>query len=414
MKTIKQHISIHLTRFFVFIALLIVCATNARANDDEAVVKAGPMDSVHVSLLTCSPHQEVYSLYGHTALRVVDERRSMDVAVNYGVFDFNASFFVLRFVFGLTDYEMGVLPFEIFCREYQIYGSEVRQQEIALTAEEKAVILDALAENSLPENRVYRYNFFYDNCTTRARKMITDHLGRKVKFNLTVPEGMTMRKMIHKMNEEHPWARLGNDLLLGVGADQQVSEEHYMALPLWTADAMDSATFGDSNEKVVLSTKVLVEGRQQMVEPEFPLTPTACAIILLFVTAIVTVWEWKSKQYLWAFDGTLMILQGFCGLVLTAMLFSQHPTVRLNIQILLFNPLPLLFGFQAVRCHQRGVKMHWLWLSEAILISLFVLLMSFGVQWIDPSVKIVACCLLLRYCMKIRGMKVFEGGSNDR
>ena len=111
---------------------------------------AEPLDSVELSLITCSPHEEVYSLYGHTAIRLVDQRSGRDLTFNYGVFNFKAPHFVLRFVFGKTDYELGILPTGMFCDYYQQWGSEVAEQVLNLTAEEKALLLHALGVNLKP------------------------------------------------------------------------------------------------------------------------------------------------------------------------------------------------------------------------------------------------------------------------
>ena len=109
-------------------------------------IVADPLDSVEISLLTCQPHDEVYSLYGHTAIRFHDIRkdRMIDVAFNYGVFDFKKSMFVLRFVFGLTDYELGVCPYNYFVQEYRQFGCMVTEQVLNLTSDEKLNLQEAL------------------------------------------------------------------------------------------------------------------------------------------------------------------------------------------------------------------------------------------------------------------------------
>ena len=115
------------------------------------------MDSVEISLLTCEPHDEVYSLYGHTAIRYHDLRHGgIDVAFNYGVFNFHAPYFVLRFVFGITDYELGAYPYKYFRIEYERFGSEVVEQVLNLTNEEKLRLQFLLADNMQPANTVYR------------------------------------------------------------------------------------------------------------------------------------------------------------------------------------------------------------------------------------------------------------------
>lgn len=375
---------------------------------DTSVVDA--MDSVHISLLTCSPHQEVYSLYGHSALRVQDDRRGMDIAINYGMFSFGKPFFVLRFVFGLTDYEMGIVPFDMFLREYNYYQSSVQQQEFNLTAEEKRKVLAAIEENYRPENRVYRYNYFYDNCTTRARDIVVNNLSGNVVYDCSVPEGITFRQMIHEMNEGHPWARLGNDLLLGVGADRPLEMEQYQFLPHSMLTSADSAYIVDAKgnkRPLVLSTVEVLQAGSQIVEPEFPLTPVQCALLLLSVTIVVTLVEYKRRRYYWWYDAIIMALQGLCGIVLTAMIFSQHPTVSLNIQILILSPLPLFLGYKAIhhelQRNKSGVenaRCHWYWTLATVLVCLALVLNTFDVQWLDTSVKIVALCLLLRCCIK--------------
>ena len=123
-----------------------------------------------ISLLTCKPHAQIYSLYGHTAIRVVDTEQNMDVAINWGVFDASQPNFVAKFVLGFTDYTMSIVPTEYFLREYEYYGSPVYQQRLNLTEAEKARIMKALDENYRPENRVYRYNYVYNKDLSAKRR----------------------------------------------------------------------------------------------------------------------------------------------------------------------------------------------------------------------------------------------------
>ena len=395
----------HLYAFFLAFLLLIPLSTKAYTIEDRPAgtdTLAGE-SRVRISLLTCSPHDEVYSLYGHTALRVEDPRRGMDLAVNYGMFSFAKPFFVLRFVFGLTDYEMGIVPFEVFCREYEYYGSSVTQQTINLTETEKQRIIDALLENYKPENRVYRYNFYYDNCTTRACDMVTENIDGKVVYDNTIDDGMTMRQMLHRLNNGSPWSSLGNDLLLGIGADRPLHGDDTRALPLSAMRAMEKAYIVGSDgvrRKLVEETSIPVREGRQWIGDGFPLTPVQCSAILLAVVALLSLLEWKMGRYMWMLDALLLTSIGICGLIITAMIGSQHPTVRTNIQILLFNPIPLLFGWKAIRNRMRG-RCHWMWKTGAVMICLMVVLFAFEIQWLDPAVKILSVTVMLRYALGI-------------
>lgn len=332
--------------------------------------KASHPDSVEISLLTCTPHQAIYSLYGHTAIRIQDRSTGEDIVVNYGLFDFDQPHFVLRFVFGLTDYSMGAEPFPYFWQAYQSVGSSVTQQVLNLTGEEKERILQALEENR--RNPIYRYNYFHDNCTTRARDMLLSHLDGEVRYTSPADSSATFRSMVHDWNEQYPWARFGNDILLGVGADRPTNRSERQFLPANLMDDFTTATItGDSVRPLVLRTEMVVPGDVQVIDEGFPLRPLVCALILFALTLVITAIEWKSKRTCWEYDLLLMVACGLAGLILTAMIFSQHPTVSLNLQILLFNPLPLLLAYPVARA-TRHHRSHWWWKCSLAMIILFI------------------------------------------
>ena len=181
--------------FLLPFLLLSVLKTTAQPAQGDLTEEA-MLDSLEISLLTCSPHQEVYSLYGHTAIRCRNTLTGEDIAVNYGVFSFDQPHFVLRFVFGLTDYSMGAYSFNDFEHEYSYYKSSVTQQVLNLTNAEKANIMAALRENAL--NPIYRYNYFFDNCTTRARDMLTSHLNGQVEYRSPIDSTVTFRSGSNK------------------------------------------------------------------------------------------------------------------------------------------------------------------------------------------------------------------------
>ena len=143
----------------------------------------GQEDNIKVSLMTCAPGTEIYALFGHTALRYEDKARGEDWVFNYGMFSFNTPHFIYRFVKGETDYELGVTRYPYFEGSYAMRGSSVYQQTLNLTISEKQELRRLLEENYLPKNRVYRYNFFYDNCTTRARNIIEKCIEGKVVYS---------------------------------------------------------------------------------------------------------------------------------------------------------------------------------------------------------------------------------------
>ena len=382
----------------VLITLTIVSSTPVAAQEDLT-----PMDSVEISLLTCQPHDEVYSLYGHTAIRYHDLRPGgFDLAFNYGVFDFKKPHFVARFVFGLTDYELGAYPFKYFLEEYRRFGSMVTEQVLNLTAEEKLILHEALAMNLRPENKIYRYNFFYSNCTTKARDIIENCINGKIEYAGREDYTPSYREMVHSMTRNNPWARFGNDLLLGIKADFKTDLRQQEFLPgnlLYDFDHAQIYSEG-TYRPLIKERRIAVPAGVQIVQEGFPLTPLSCAAVLLAIGLVIFFFEWRKKRVFIVWDVLLMLAVGTFGIVLTLMLFSQHPTVSLNLQIILLNPLPLLFLWPVIRRRQTRY-----WAISAILAVLFLIGSFF--QSYAEGIHVLALCLLMQcYAnLKIKAQK---------
>ena len=364
---------------------------------DAAAVEA--MDSVEISLLTCQPHDEVYSLYGHTALRYHDLRKGgIDVAFNYGVFDYRKPHFVLRFVFGLTDYELGAFPYRLFQEEYRYFGSMVTEQVLNLTNEEKSQLRLALAENLLPENTVYRYNYFYNNCTTKARDIVEKCISGRVEYTERKEYTPTYREIIHDMTREHPWARFGNDMLLGVKADQTTTRRQQEFLPnnlMFDFDHAQIHATDGSYRPLVKERRTAVPAGVQIVRSGFPLSPLTVGLLLAIVGVVIAILEYRRRNAFLLWDLTLMTVTGVIGIMLFVMLFSQHPTVRLNLMFTLFNPLPLFFLWPVAK--GRGGRY---WYVTTILFVLFLVGTLF--QHYAEGIWSLALCLQLQSYIHIR------------
>ena len=367
---------------------LLLCGV---AKGQIAPVPTTTPDSVVISLLTCSAGQEVWAQYGHTALRVHNKATGSDLAVNYGVFDSSQPNFVLRFVFGLTDYSMGVIPMELFLKEYALEGRGVTEQVLNLTPKDKEAICKALQDNARPENVVYRYNFFYDNCTTRARDIVLQHLGGKVAYGPWQDHGKSFRNLIHRCNGNDPWARFGEDLLLGIGADRPITRTQAQFLPDNLRADFAQATY--HGQPLVAQTTQLLPAVTQSNASYSGIDPGWSIIIFAVLSfAISFIEDLKGKIY-WGVDLVCMLLSGIPGIILTAMLFSQHPTVRVNLLLLIFNPLPLLMAWRATRRTIKHRKDNW-WALWAILLVAGMIGGKF--QSYPDSMVILALSLLFR------------------
>lgn len=374
---------------FIMLAYSNISAINAQTTD------ASSMDSVEISLLTCSPHDQIYSLYGHTALRYHDLRTGEDIAFNYGVFNFKAPYFAWRFAMGHTDYQLGAFSFDAFVREYEYFGSQVTEQILNLTSKEKLQLKLLLAENYLPENRVYRYNFFYDNCSTRPRDIIERCIDGKIIYSERPDYNPSFRDILHEHTTNSPWAKFGDDICLGINADKTIGRTEQEFLPANLMHDFSRAQIYREGKyyPLVKDTRIAVKSGVQMISSGFPLSPNQCALILFLITAAITAWEIKRRKLMHYIEMIWMPLVGICGIVLTILACSEHPATTLNLQLLIFNPLPLLF-IPRVYKRMRINKHDNLWTIYSYILILFLL--GQFIQSYAEGMTTLACCLLLR------------------
>ena len=353
-------------------------------------------DSIRISLVTCAPGSEIYALFGHTAIRYENYTRKQDMVFNYGMFSFNTPNFVMRFLMGKTDYQLGVVPYSHFEMEYAMRGSDVHYQVLNLTQEEKVKLVMLLDENYRPSNRVYRYNYFYDNCTTRARDKIEECLSGKVVY----PEDVaprTFRDIIHEFTAGSEWSELGIDLCLGAEADQPLDYRKQQFAPFVMHSAARKASLyqSESVTSLVISEHVRKAEVQGEESDAFPLGPMACACILLVVTILISVWSYRAGKVCWLWDVLLFGLQGLGGcLIAFLFFFSVHPTVDSNWMLVLFNPLPLLYlpvmVYKAIK--RRKDIYHQI---NVVCLVLFIIAMPFIPQNFNATVLPLTLSLLV-------------------
>ena len=381
MRHFSRH-SVLLALFLLPFSLFAQVAESARPLSDSIPAKPALDSTITISLITCSPGQETYELYGHTAIRVSDSSNPTGIVYNYGAFDFNAPHFIWRFVLGECDYLLWAEPLEIFAIQYIDRGSWVREQVLNLTPEEATRLRDSLRTESRPENRVYRYNIFRNNCTTRARDIIEECVDGRIIYPMRHRRN-TFRSILYQYTEGHPWAREGNDLLLGSDVDTLITERDEMFAPLYLMQYVDSAMIDAGRthyRNLVRESRILIqpgETRQQAsadAQPDFPLSPRVLGWIVFALGLCLAAYEAWRRRICWGVDLVFMTLQGLAGILLCFMaLFSVHPAVASNWQVWVLNPIPLFFVYAVVqsdRARQRNVYHTF---AAAVLIAFIIL-----------------------------------------
>jgi hypothetical protein len=278
-----------------------------------------------------------------------------------------------------------------FEQEYRSVGSSVTEQVLNLTAEEKQRLFEALIRNLQPENRIYRYNYFYDNCSTRPRDIIEQCINGDIQYTEREEFTPSYRDMIRICTRNHPWATFGNDILLGVKADLATDRRQQEFLPEHLLYDFDHAQIYANGEyrPLVKERRILIPAGVQVIEPDFLFSPTECACALLILSIVIMTLEWRRKKTFRLWDGLLMTAQGLVGLLLFVMLFSQHPTVSLNFQFLFFNPVHIICLWSVLR--GKAIRYWHLCIVMAVLFLIGSLFQTYA-----EGLYTLALCLLIQ------------------
>jgi len=306
-------------------------------------------DSAYISLITVSAGEDIYAQYGHTALRVADPKNGFDLVFNYGLFDFNSPNFIFRFVRGETDYLCGAFSYSDFLLEYQMENRNVTEQVLNLKPLEKESIWQALMKNIQPEFRTYRYNFFFNNCSTKPRDVVVKGIEGKVDYR-TNGYYPTLRSVIHHYTNCHPWTQFGIDLLIGAQADDSASLSDQQFAPELLFKSFATAVITDDSAKIrplVLETRQAVSlDESRLPKPSHLPGPIPVAWFLCLLVAACTLYEFLKHKHFQAVTAVLYGIFGIIGSIITFMvLFSIHPTTHVNYLLLWLNPLQLIFAF---------------------------------------------------------------------
>lgn len=386
----------NLMKRYIALLLLVLSVLGVSARVDSVLVR-DHSDSIRVSLVTCSPGTEVYAVYGHTALRVEIPTQGVDVAVNYGLFSFDAPNFVWRFIKGETDYVVGAVGYPMFEREYTERGSSVTLQELNLSAAEKEALVRSLDKNLRPENREYRYNFLYNNCSTKARDKVEEVLRGSLSVG-GADSVSTYRTILHQYTADYPWLQFGIDYLLGLEADRPIGAREQMFAPEYLKNYTAATRLAVSGREYpyVMDEEVVAPLAPQPHTFSFPLAPVQMMVLLLLLTACICALEFLLERRQWWYDILLLTLQGLMGCVVAFLFFfSGHPTVGSNLHVIYLNPLPLLFMPFIIRDLVKNRKSVLSYVLGGLLV-VFLVVALLACQYIQPAAYMLVAILLLR------------------
>ncbi|MBK5202767.1 MAG: DUF4105 domain-containing protein [Prolixibacteraceae bacterium] len=374
----------------IFFSLMLIHPVECKA------IKLSP--ETKISVLTCGLGDQIYSLYGHSAIRVKDPVIKLDIVFNYGVFSFNSGNFVYRFAKGQTDYMLAAERYSDFYRSYLSEKRSITEQVLDLTQNEEQNVWDFLVNNAKPENRVYRYNFFNDNCSSRIRDVFKQQTDGELIFKDKKGEGKTFRQYVTKYQKQIPWLDFSIQLVLGSPSDEIASAYNEMFLPEFLYKHFAGAKIlKDGKERpFVKKQNILIKEEHHDISFLWKYSPEIFFCVLLLIILWFSFLEYKRGKKVYSIDYFLFIITGLIGFgMLWFVVFSEHPALRPNYNLLwAFPPNIIFILLWIIKKWRPCLKWYWPLLSVGLI--LFFIYRSKIPQSFCLSFYFIAGMLLVR------------------
>lgn len=217
--------------------LLIAAAAGAAVpplDELDAYPEPEDLGGLHFYLVTVDVGNQLWDNFGHTALRVRDEASGADLLFNWGGFDTSGGMFRfgLNFFLGEMSYRLFTVPTSQAYAQYRAEERTVWEDRINLNNAEKSRLYQRLMWNLEPENLVYAYDYFDDNCTTRLRDYLDEALEGRLSEHFTDMTETTYRQVVWSHYESLSPVAMLLDIGMNSNIDRAMSEWEAMFLPL--------------------------------------------------------------------------------------------------------------------------------------------------------------------------------------
>lgn len=345
-------------------------------------------ENAKVSILTIGTAEQSYALYGHTAIRFNDIQNHVDIVYNYGSFDFNTEYFMLKFVKGDLQYFVTSSSYIDFEYNYQYENRSIYEQELNLTQAQKQNLFNEINSSLYSDERFYTYKFIDRNCTTMIIDKVNNILEEEViKFQSPVQE--SYRSILFPYANNHFYQQLGINIIFGTKVDQKGKK---LFLPL---DLMQQLKATAVNGKpLVNQTQTLFEARAESKPISYL---DSIYSLILFLLIIIVVNNRRLTLTYFTILGLLGIF--FCGIGL----YSFHEEVLWNYNALLFNPFYLVYVYFFLKKNKTKLLRTKWFLLLMLLIYIIIMLNKVHLVSVLP---IIITNLVLLFRLKLNNQPI--------
>lgn len=368
-------------------------------------------EEAKVSIVTMGPGDNLYDKFGHSAFRIEDPSRGIDAIYNYGVYDFDTPNFYMKFAQGKLLYKLEGVIAQPFIDYYKNQNRWIKQQELNLTYTEKQAVFTFLNNNLKPENKYYKYDFFYDNCATKMRDVLVSVLGKDLTFTKDfASEDKTFRKLIQQNVYWNSWGSLGMDVAIGAVTDKKANSWQYQFLPDYVFQAAASATIMRDGSKTPLvnNTETIFNAPDREKGANFFSSPLFIFSLIGLLIIALTYRDSKRNKRSRVLDTIIFASSGIIGVLLCLLWFAtDHSATANNYNVLWAFPFNLLVAYAVSKSSPK------VWVRKyVIFLNLLLLLLTMhwftGVQEFAFAFIPLFIALAIRYIYLLKYLKARE------
>ena len=376
----------------LFALALIFFSINIYANELE------DNNRYKLSILSIGEGPSLGDAFGHTAIRVKDEELKNDVVFNFGVYDFNSPNFYSNFVKGRPEYKLGVQNYYNLTQNYVRQKRYIVEHQLNLDQNSIKIIIDLLVEKL--NDPYYIYDYFRDNCTTRAADIVIDKTNNKFKDEKLESEDIvSYRELIHGKINENSWAALGIDLCLGAIIDKKIKTRETFFLPENLMNYLDLYEGDIIKKNIIYRPESAISYRENIP------SPLLINLILSLIIVAVTIFNFKRNKWNKSLDTLIFLISGSIGvLIIYLWFFSNHFAGAQNFNFLWAFP----FNFALIFAIFKRKIPNWSIGFIKLLIIMIILLFlhwSTGVQKYNLTLLPIFIALLIRYSFLVHQIK---------
>ena len=383
---IKSYLNI----IFVFTLIFFSCKIYANELEDKSRYK--------ISILSIGEGPSLVDAFGHTAIRIKDAELKNDVVFNFGVYDFNSPNFYSNFVKGRPEYKLGIQNYNNLIQNYIRQKRYIVEHQLNLDQNSIKIIIDLLVEKL--NDPYYIYDYFRDNCTTRAADIVIDKTNNKFKDDKLESETVfSFRNLIHEKINENSWAALGIDLCLGAIIDKKINTRETFFLP------ENLMNYLDLFEADIIKRNIIYSPESKISYQENLPSPLLVNLILSLIIVAVTIFNFKRNKWNKSLDILIFLISGSIGiLIIFLWFFSNHFAGAQNFNLLWAFPFNFTLIFAIYKTKIPNWSIGYIKLLIILIILLFLHWIT-GVQKYNLTLLPIFIALLIRYTFLVNRIK---------